>query len=341
MRSACVAAALSLAAWAAAAADKEPVSFSHNDWELACDNTRTCRAAGYQLDGGEGELVSMLITRKAGPGTAVGIELQIGGEDDVKGPVRLKVGKATVPGLDGGSASLDDSQVRTVLPELLKSDDATLAAGSRKWTLSLAGLNAVLLKMDEAQGRIGTPGALVRRGSRAEQSVLPALPVPVVNAVKPAKARPGDDALAARIFPSLKLSEADGPCNSMDGVQAKSFQIHRLTDSKILLSLECSVGAYNSTSQLWIANDKPPYAPSALEANGDFDDKDASVSSVMKVRGVGDCVATETWHYNGRDFVRTGATIDRMCRGFPGGAWNLPRYVSRVVSAPSATPSKP
>ena len=26
-------------------------SISHNDWELACDNTRTCRAAGYHRDG--------------------------------------------------------------------------------------------------------------------------------------------------------------------------------------------------------------------------------------------------------------------------------------------------
>lgn len=343
MKPACVAAALSLAALSAlsaAAADKAPVSFSHNDWELACDNTRTCRAAGYQQDG---EPVSMRITRKAGPGTTVDIALQAGGEDELKGPLRLKVGKATVSGLEGGSPSLDANQVRTVLPELLKSDDATLTAGGgKKRVLSLSGLNAVLLKMDEAQGRVDTPGALVRRGGKPESSVLAALPMPVVNALKPVKARPGDDALAARIFPSLKLSEADGPCNSMDAVQAKSLQVHRLTDSKVLLSLECSVGAYNSTSQLWIANDKPPYAPSALEANGDFDDKDASVSSVMRVRGIGDCVSSETWHFDGKGFVRTGATIDSLCRDFPGGAWNLPRYVSRVVNAtPSATPSKP
>lgn len=258
MRFACVAAALSLAALSAlsaAAADKAPVSisFSHNDWELVCDNTRTCRAAGYQQDG---EPVSMRITRKAGPGTTLDIALQIGGEDEPKGPLRLKVGKATVSGLDGGSPSLDANQVRAVLPELLKSDDATLTAGGgKKWVLSLSGLNAVLLKMDEAQGRVDTPGALVRRGGKPESSVLAALPMPVVNALKPVKARPGDDALAARIFPSLKLSEAEGPCNSMDAVQAKSFQVHRLTDSKVLLSLECSVGAYNSTSQLWIAND--------------------------------------------------------------------------------------
>ena len=44
MKAACAAAALSLAALSASAAGpaaKAPVSFTHNDWELACDNTRT------------------------------------------------------------------------------------------------------------------------------------------------------------------------------------------------------------------------------------------------------------------------------------------------------------
>ncbi len=330
--------ALPFAALPAAAADKAPtgsVSFQHNDWELACDNTRTCRAAGYQPESGEGAPVSMLLTRKAGPGTAVDIEMQIDREDDIKGAVRLKVGKATVSGLEGGSPSLDAGQVRTVLPELLKADNATLtAAGNKQWTISLAGLNAVLLKMDEAQGRIGTPGALVRRGGKPESSVLPPLPAPVVNAVRPPKARPGDAALAARIFPSLKLADIKEQCNNNDDVSAKALEVHRLTDKRVLLSLACSMGAYNSSNLLWIANDMPPYAPVSREANGDFDPKDASVSSAMKGRGIGDCWSNETWHFNGKDFVRTGETGDGMCRGFAGGAWSLPRYVSRVVNTP-------
>ncbi|SOD26889.1 Protein of unknown function [Variovorax sp. YR752] len=344
MKSACIAAAaLSLAALSAGAADKELVSFSHNDWELACDNTRTCRAAGYQPESGASEPVSMLITRKAGLGTAIDIQLQIGDDDGVKGPLRFKVGKATVSGLAAGTASFDDSQVRTVLPELLKGDDATVTAnGGKKWTLSLAGLNAVLLKMDEAQGRVGTPGALVRRGSKPESSVLPPVTAPVVNVVVPPKAHPGDDALAARIFPFLKLDSAKEDCNNREDINAKSLTVSRLTDRKVLLSLGCGMGAYNYSSLLWIANDKPPYAPVSIEANGDFDEKEGSVTSAMKGRGIGDCWSSETWHFNGKDFVRTGSTGDGMCRGFAGGAWTLPRYVSRVVtSTPSATPSKP
>ncbi|QOF80718.1 DUF1176 domain-containing protein [Variovorax sp. 38R] len=345
MKSACVAVALLLGALSVGAAGKkELVSFSHNDWELVCDNTRTCRAAGYQADGGEHQQVSMLITRVAGPNTALDIQLQIGDDGGAKGLLRFKVGKAALSGLDAGTASFDEGQIRAVLPELLKSDDATVTAnGGKKWTLSLAGLNAVLLKMDETQGRVGTPGALVRKGTKAESSVLPPVPMPVVNVVKPPKAKPGDAALPARIFPSLDIAAVKEQCNNSTDFSAKSLEIVRLSGSKVLLSMGCGMGAYNYSSLLWIANDKPPYAPVSLEANGDFDDSDASVTSAMKGRGIGDCWSSETWHFNGTTFVRTGASGDGMCRGFAGGAWSLPRYVSRLVdaAAPPLTSSKP
>ncbi|NBD19090.1 DUF1176 domain-containing protein [Aquabacterium fontiphilum] len=53
------------------------VSFGHLDWELACDNTRTCRAAGYQPEEA-GLAVSLLLTRAAGPGTPVQARLTLG-----------------------------------------------------------------------------------------------------------------------------------------------------------------------------------------------------------------------------------------------------------------------
>ncbi|MFX9065572.1 DUF1176 domain-containing protein, partial [Acinetobacter baumannii] len=57
------------------------LSFDHKDWQLACDNTRTCRAAGYSVDGDEMP-VSILLTRKAGPGQAVTGEVMIGNLDN-------------------------------------------------------------------------------------------------------------------------------------------------------------------------------------------------------------------------------------------------------------------
>lgn len=340
-----LAAMLSLAAPVAGLAGQEPVTFSHGDWELVCDNTRTCRAAGYQRDGNASEPVSMRITRAAGPNTGVEVDLQIDRETDVKGSLRFTVGKsATVSGLQGDAPSFDAKQVRTLLPALLENEAATVTDGNRgTWTLSLAGLTAVLLKMDEAQGRVGTPGALVRRGAKPESSVLRPAAVPVVHAVRPPPTRPEDAALAGRIFPFLDLAEVKERCNNSADVDARSFEVIRLSGSKVMLSLGCGAGAYNALTLLWTANDKPPYTPVALKATGDYDSRQASVTAAFKNRGVGDCWSSETWHFDGTDFVRTGAVGDDMCRGFAGGAWSLPRYVSRVVFAPAAatTPSKP
>src|SRR5688572_12803588 len=55
--------------------------FSHHDWELACDNTGTCRAAGYQSDDDD-LAMSLLLTRAAGPATPVSGEVKFGFYDD-------------------------------------------------------------------------------------------------------------------------------------------------------------------------------------------------------------------------------------------------------------------
>jgi hypothetical protein len=342
MKSACIATVLSLCALFAAAAEKGDVAFSYKDWELVCDNTRTCRAAGYQDESSGSEPVSMRLTRAAGPHTGVAVDLQIGDDNGVKGTLRLKAGKAVIDGLQASGDSLDADQARTLLPELLRNGTATVSAsGKKRWTLSLAGLSAVLLKMDEAQGRLDTPGALVKRGAKPESSVLPPVPAPVVNVVTPLKARPGDATLAARIFPALDVGDAKEQCNNNDEINAKSMTVSRLTDRKVLLSLGCGMGAYNYATLLWIANDKPPYAPVSIEANGDFNEKDGSVTGGMKGRGIGDCWSSQTWHFNGKDFVQTAEVGDGMCRGFAGGAWSLPSYVTRIVTVPSATPIQP
>lgn len=59
------AAILGLCSTSLMAAPPRGFSFAYKDWEVACDNTGTCRAAGYGATMGE---VSVLLTRSAGPG---------------------------------------------------------------------------------------------------------------------------------------------------------------------------------------------------------------------------------------------------------------------------------
>lgn len=308
----------------------DPVSFQHKDWALQCDNTRTCRAVGYQAEGSDSEPVSILLTREAGPDTPVQVDLQVSTEGPAPAALQVRVGKFALPGLQGDTPRVPAAQVPRLLRELLQNDEAVVSAGKARWTLSLAGANAVLLKMDEAQGRVGTPGALVRRGTRAESSVLPPLLAPVVQGAKLPPPRKDDAALAKPLVAALDRASLQGQCNGDDAFDPANVQVHRLTDRKVLLSVPCGMGAYNFSSLLWIANDRPPYKPQPLQdVDGEFDPASGAVHSAMKGRGLGDCWWVREWQFDGQGFARTREAGDSMCRGFAGGAWQLPSYVTR------------
>jgi hypothetical protein len=315
---------------AQAADPKAPISFQHKDWAVQCDNTRTCRAVGYQSESGDSEPVSILLTREAGPDTPVQVDLQVSTEKATPTSMDLKVGKLAVPGLKGDTPRVAAGDVPRLLQELLKNEEATVVAGKSRWVLSLAGASAVLLKMDEAQGRVGTPGALVRRGTRPEASVLPPVPAPMVKAVSPLPARKGDAALAKPLIAALDRASLADQCNGDDPFNPANVQVYRLTERKVLLSVPCGLGAYNFSSLLWMANDRPPYKPEPVPGvDGDFDPAAGSVHSAMKGRGIGDCWWVRQWQFDGQGFVRTSEAGDSMCRGFAGGAWQLPTYVTR------------
>jgi Protein of unknown function (DUF1176) len=316
--------------------------FQYKDWGLQCDNTRTCRAEGYQAEVGESEPVSMLLTRVAGPGTEPQIALQVSTEKAFDGPLQLKIGRVVVGGLSGDIMRLTAAQVQLALPELLKNQTASVTAASRnspqsvsQWTLSLAGVNAVLLKMDEAQGRLGTPGALVRKGSRPESQVPEALAPPQIKGALPAALRDSDTALAKPIFAAIDAAQLRQQCSGPSDVPPT---VYRLSANQVLLSVACAMGAYNGTELLWLANDKPPYSPRLLDMDGEFDQTDASVHSAHKGRGLGDCWSFKSWQWDGVGFVLSDVSGNFMCRGFAGGAWQLPVFVTQTVF-PAKAPS--
>ena len=172
---------------AAAAAPAKSLYFQHHDWVVACDNTLTCRAAGYAVD--EDSTLSVLLTRKGGPNQAIQGHLSLQpdeGPTQPKGALRLRIQQRDLgvlaPGKNEGTHALNASQTSALLSALVRDGgiSVTDAAGHR-WPLSDKGAAAVLLKIDEYQGRLGTPGAVMRKGSAPETSVPAALPVPLVR----------------------------------------------------------------------------------------------------------------------------------------------------------------
>lgn len=349
-----IALAFALAAAGTALATDSPtaegVSYEHGDWEVACDNTRTCRAAGYQPDEGDDAPVSVLFVRKAGAGTAVAGQVQLGegwdGDLLAGFPARFPL-TLRIDGRDAGRTTMDKrtlvadlapAQVAALLQALRRDSRLEFVARDRTWTLSGAGASAVLLKMDEAQGRVGTVGALYRRGKQDESRVPPPLPAPVVTAVARVAAKPGDATLLAKHGDALRAAlratmEADDTCDGLSGEpDAPPLEIARLADTTLLVSTRCWLAAYNDGVGYWVVADQPPFRAELVttEANGD---EGAVLEGVQKGRGIGDCLGRDTWTWDGTRYVHTASATSGLCKGFAGGAWDLPTRVSDVRGA--------
>lgn len=325
--------------------------FAHRDWELACDNTRTCRAAGYDTDSEMG--VSVLLTRKAGPYEPVTGRIGHYREEDpafdslpsvFKLSLRINehpVGQVTIS-KESFVTDLTPKQVAALLAALVRESRIELTTGDNVWSLSNKGAAAVLLKMDEFQGRNGTPGALVRKGSKEEETVLPPVPVPVVIAAPLPEPLPEDQLFAEKassaLLESLALTENfrdDCPMLAEAERESAGLTAIRLSNTKMLISALCRRAAYNEGNGFWVINASPPYQPILVTASG-FHYGAGRISASQKGRGLGDCWYAAAWTWDGKQFVHTEESSTGMCRFIaPGGAWHLPTIVTDVRSSTS------
>jgi hypothetical protein len=317
--------------------------YYHHDWELACDNTCTCRAAGYQSESDELS-VSLLLTRKAGPDEPVTGQLMIGyyGETPVDRlpstfEVSLYINGQMIGAVkirrDSLVADLGVKEISVLLRALLRDSEIEMTAGDINWHLSDKGAAAVLLKMDEYQGRIGTPGALVRKGKRNERTVFAPLPEPVVIEMPFHKSLPGDDHFVVEnsdaLREALRATISDENCWEFLEHISKLSSV-RLTETQMLVSTQCWMGAYNAGVGSWVVNASPPYDPTLITTDAS-EYYQGSISSIRKGRGLGDCWSIDGWTWNGTRFIHTESSSSGMCKLVaPGGAWSLPTIVSDV-----------
>lgn len=318
-----VAAALALVGATAGAAH-----FTIKDWEVACDNTRACEAVGYQADEGDSAPVALWLGRPAGPAGAVAAKLTAINQDETAvGPLTLRIGQLTLGGLTS-EAELTAVQIARLLPALLDAAYADVTDGKTKWRLSLAGMKAALLKMDDLQGRVGTVTALVKPGTKPAAAVLPALPAPVLRGLATVAQRKQDAALLPLIARKLPKGGCDEQPDLIGGGESQS-EIYRLSATQVLLLIECGRGAYQSSFAVWTANDQAPYAARRArltDADGAPDNELLNVSfdkgelgSFAKGRGLGDCNMQATWLWTAEGFKLASASSARLCRGVPGG----------------------
>ncbi|HEX8614114.1 MAG TPA: DUF1176 domain-containing protein [Telluria sp.] len=302
------------------------IGFDYDDWTVACDNTRRCEAVGYQREAAGEEPVALYLEREAGPGQPVSLTLMLDtGRGNVPDKVTITVGQVVLHDVIP-EQGIPRDQADRLIPALLKGELVEVQAGTRRWAVSLNGASAALLKMDDIQGRVGTPSALVCKGRKSESSVLPVLPAPVLRAARLDRPRLGDKRLLAAILKAIGKRDCSRGEEDPDRMERS---LDRLSGGKVLVMIQCGQGRYQSASDVWIANDKPPFAPvpavlpsdegrtGNYVANGGFND--GQLGSYDKWRATVECGMSSSWLWTAQGFKLLTATRASLCRGFPEG----------------------
>lgn len=351
--------------------------FVKDDWQLVCDNTLTCRAAGYSEDGAEWR-GSVLLTLKAGekvPTTQVLLNYWDSSDEEnvqanvLNKPIELWLndkyyGEVQLNTDEEGMGELTPSQTRQLINQARKSTKIEFRVGDYQWQISDTGMAAILLKLDEVQGRVGSPLALVSKNNANRQALKPARAMPKIYAVAPYSMpeysvdaddlpkmsaeqklsqrlserydRLWQNKMSAWVIATLDEEEREN-CEILTTDQEwfdkknKVWQFMPIDSNYTLASHSCWTGAYNFGAGYWLINKDQPNKPKLITLSGS-DYNDGEVYSTHKGRGIGDCWSSESWVWDSKDFVKTSELSTGLCRLIAaGGAWQLPTYVSEVV----------
>lgn len=354
--------ALSLPALAVYGTPFDGWGFVAEDWQVVCDNTLTCRAAGYTKEEYLDHPASILLVaepKKALPKAYVTVltsdEESASVSGDNPSTVELWLNDKSYGAIRDDE--LNAEQTKQIIRHARINTKIELRGGNASWIISDKGMSAVLLKLDEVQGRVGTSLALVSQDSANKQTPKSAKAKPIV--------RKSDDYLAQdkKQLDAKKLAyfqaninkwididavqfvgSADkmGDCELINPSSEAAINIAEYAASSLgwdfipinanytLASHLCWRGAYNMGVGYWTINNANPGKPQFITSSG-TEYYDGEISAIHRDRGIGDCWNSKTWVWDGKRFAMTEDSSSGMCRGFVGGAWDLPTYVSEVI----------
>ena len=317
---------------------------NYQDWDLVCDNTGTCRMAGYQDE--SSDPVSILFTRAAGENAAVEGKLTIvpfGEADrDVQVGQDIEIwlnGKSlgTVKHIsDDAPDKLTEEHTKALLSGLKKESEIRLTYGKTTLKVSDKGAAAAMLKMDEFQQRLNTPSALIRQGQEKHAVLAPKVE-PQIDAVSVKNRKTIELKHGEKQYDNVLalLRKAHDGCVDED-LESQDITIYPLTHNKVLAEALCFKGAYQSTNYYAVLDDKLSKVEQVLaeqynEAGYDEKQGYAFVRGSYKGRALGDCLAGQDAVWNGKIFIRTSHWTTGSCKGLPGGTWQLPTFVSDII----------
>jgi hypothetical protein len=328
-----------------------PAYRSFKDWVVGCDNTRSCIAVGLQSE--DVGLGFVQVEREGGGQARVRVRYALLDKEEFAPgePIVVTVDGTPVPGMassrpvhdrveDFGPYSmilLDAAEVAPFLDAVRRGRRLRLTAASGEAAeVSLEGAVAALLFMDDAQGRVGTATALIRRGAKPESVVPAPPPPPKVRAFRvPQGAETDADPRLVQIIRERLLREEPDACDPEDVTGPSGATTAPLGSDKMLISISCRGGAYNFGYLYYIIEGghavgaKPVTFLVPGEAqeerqlyNGSFEPKTGLLRFLSRGRGgIPDCGRSGEYAWTGERFLPVTYHVMGECRGVPEPFW--------------------
>lgn len=312
----------------------DSLSIGYGDWTLACDNSGRCIAAGYQADDASSPPVSLAFFRDAGADATPDAALQA--LDKNGNPPReltLDLDGATLATLKNDSElapavrdALLERLRRLPLPAIRIRD-----AQGNHWQLSTQGLRATLMQMDAHQGRTSHKSALVNPGA-SSAPVPDALPLPHIRRTIPQGAARTLAPGSAEHAKLAALIQRDTPEPCRAPLAQYPITLHPLSDDRHLGEIaSCLLGGGFHPINHYIVTDSAltTLIPDVLDPAIPFTDYASGIlTATERERATADCWQERQYAYDGQRFVKSADTVHGLCRGFSGGAWEMPLYRS-------------
>lgn len=311
-------------AFAAAAAQPQPGELkTFADWTVGCDNARACQANALVPYAEERDRYLLLVIRRDA-GRIASPTLSISPDAPIAAGGTLVVDSKPVARLSGPGPLPFNTALASALGQGQRVT-LTDARGRVVASASLKGLAATFLHMDEQQRRLGTVGALIRRGPRPDATVPPAPPLPRI-VQPPVGARPPraiTPAAAARLIgpDAASCEDAPGP------VAPKAVRLDART-SLALVPHPCGNGAYNYFTSVYLLDERGRVRLATFDVpvgmsetvrnqltNDDWDPATRRLGDNPKARGLGDCGGEASFAWDGTRFRLTHQAVMGECRG--------------------------
>ncbi|MGE9552387.1 DUF1176 domain-containing protein [Erwinia amylovora] len=317
----------------------EPLQKTFSDWQITCNNQNSCVARNFP---GDNDLV-MTISRHAGSNDRPLLRIDYGNRytGELSGaPLKdnlLLDGQRMKPDLkhwDVEPHHLTTAHLISIdefLAQVMDADNIQLLYRPGA-TISLHGLKAALLLMDDIQGRVNGMSAWIKRGNRVASDVPPE---PVAPEIIPPRRPPlpltRDETTGLIDFGTWRVNTDE--C-SLDP-QRREVSVSPLSDEKALLLVSCEMGAYNVIDLAFEVTRTQPYVAKGITLtlpfvpagrsekqmeliNAEYDPDNSELLTFSKDRGLGDCGVATRWQYNGREFVLAEYAQEQTCDAWHG-----------------------